>query len=73
MEFSKEELTNILKYLRIAKDQSVELYDAMIDIESYGEVDHDGMPVVNSRELANDIKKMKSYISRVETFLSKNK
>lgn len=71
MEFSKEELTNILKYLRIAKDQSVELYDAMIDIESYGEVDHDGMPVVNSRELANDIKKMKSYISKIESFLSK--
>lgn len=73
MEFNKEELTNILKYLRIAKDQSVELFDAMIDIESYGEVDHDGMPVVNSRELAEDIKNMKSYITRIETNLSKLK
>lgn len=73
MEFNKEELTNILKYLRIAKDQSVELFDAMIDIESYGEVDHDGMPVVNSRELADDIKKMKNYISRIENYLSKLK
>lgn len=70
MEFAKEELIKLLKYVRNAKDQAVELHEAMIDIETYGEVDHDGMPVVNSLELKEDIKDMENLISKIETWLS---
>ncbi len=71
MEFTNEELKKLLKYIRTAKDQSAELYDAMIDIETYGEVDHDGMPVVNSVELKEDIEDMEKLINRIEQHLSK--
>ena len=70
MEFSKEELKKLVKYLRSAKDQAVELHEAMIDIETYGEVDHDGMPVVNSLELKEDIKDMEDLLSKIEAGLS---
>ncbi len=71
MEFTNEELKKLLKYIRTAKDQSTELHDAMIDIETYGEVDHDGMPVVNSVELKEDIEDMDKLINRIEEHLSK--
>lgn len=66
MIFEEYEILDLLKYLRVAKDQTEELLAAMIDIETYGEVDHDGMPVVNSIELKEDLKKMKEYIRRME-------
>lgn len=67
---TKQEVAEVLKYLRIAKDQTEELFAAMIDIEVYGEVDHDGMPVVNSKELQQDLLRMKDYIQRMEAYLS---
>lgn len=70
MEFSDVELRKLLKYIRMAKDQSSELYEAMIDIETYGEVDHDGMPVVNSLELKEDIEDMDRLIGRISLHLS---
>ena len=70
MEFDKNELKRLLKYIRMAKGQSEELYEAMIDIESYGEVDHDGMPVVNSKELTGDIESMSVLIERIEAYLT---
>jgi hypothetical protein len=70
MEFDEKELQKLLKYIRSAKDQSVELYEAMIDIENYGEVDHDGMPVVNSSELKDDIEEMERLIEKIEKHLS---
>lgn len=72
MEFSKEELKKLIKYVRSAKDQAVELHEAMIDIETYGEVDHDGMPVVNSLELKEDIRDMENLIEKIETGLNKD-
>ena len=44
----------------------------MIDIETYGEVDHDGMPVVNSLELKEDIRDMENLIEKIETGLNKD-
>lgn len=73
MQFNDDELKKLLKYIRNAKDQSTELYEAMIDIETYGEVDHDGMPVVNSEELKGDIKDMEKIIVRIEKHLSGNR
>ena len=70
MEFSKEELKKLVKYIRTAKDQARDLYEAMIDIEIHGEVDHDGMPVVNSMELKEDISDMERLIERIEKHLS---
>jgi len=70
MQFTNEELKKLLKYIRNAKDQSTELYEAMIDIEAYGEVDHDGMPVVNSEELKEDIVDMEKLIERIEKHFS---
>ncbi|MFH5836896.1 hypothetical protein ACHAL6_12565 [Proteiniclasticum sp. C24MP] len=70
MEFSNEELKKLLKYIRNAKDQAQELHEAMIDIETYGEVDHDGMPVVNSLELKEDITDMENLIRKIERHLS---
>lgn len=70
MKFDEKELVKLLKYIRSAKDQSVELYEAMIDIENYGEVDHDGMPVVNSRELKEDIEDMERLIEKIEKHLT---
>lgn len=70
MEFDKDELKHLLKYVRMAKGQSEELYEAMIDIESYGEMDHDGMPVVNSKELLGDIKSMRVLIEKIEAHLA---
>ena len=70
MEFSNEELKKLLKYIRNAKDQAQELHEAMIDIETYGEVDHDGMPVVNSLELKEDIADMENLIRKIERHLS---
>ncbi|HCW73896.1 MAG TPA: hypothetical protein DHM90_08985 [Clostridiaceae bacterium] len=70
MEFSDVELRKLLKYIRMAKDQSSELYEAMIDIETYGEVDHDGMPVVNSLELKEDIEDMDRLIEGISLHLS---
>ncbi|WP_312653417.1 hypothetical protein [Proteiniclasticum sp.] len=70
MEFSDLELRKLLKFIRIAKDQSRELYEAMIDIETYGEVDHDGMPVVNSLELKEDIEDMDRLIKKIALHLS---
>jgi hypothetical protein len=71
--FEDHEVLDLLKYLRVAKDQTEELLAAMIDIEIYGEVDHDGMPVVNSLELQEDLEKMKNYIKRMEKELADNK
>lgn len=73
MNFEDHEVLDLLKYLRVAKDQTEELLAAMIDIEIYGEVDHDGMPVVNSLELQEDLEKMKNYIKRMEKELAGNK
>jgi len=73
MQFTDVELKKLLKYIRNAKDQSMELYEAMIDIETYGEVDHDGMPVVNSEELKEDIKDMEKLIGRIEKHFSENR
>lgn len=70
MEFDDSELLKLLKFIRLAKDQSRELYEAMIDIETYGEVDHDGMPVVNSVELKKDIEDMDRMIERILVQLS---
>ena len=73
MYFEEHEIADLLKYLRAAKDQTEELLSAMIDIEVYGEVDHDGMPVVNSVELQEDLKKMNEYIVRIEKELKERK
>ena len=73
MYFEEHEIIDLLKYLRTAKDQTEELLRAMIDIEVYGEVDHDGMPVVNSVELQEDLKKMNGYIVRIEKELKERK
>ncbi len=73
MYFEEHEIADLLKYLRAAKDQTEELLTAMIDIEVYGEVDHDGMPVVNSVELQEDLKKMNGYIVRIEKELKERK
>lgn len=73
MQFEEDELKKLLKYIRTAKDQSTELYEAMIDIETYGEVDHDGMPVVNSLELKEDILDMEKLIEKIEKHLIMNK
>jgi len=73
MEFSDLELSKLLKFIRMTKDQSRELYEAMIDIETYGEVDHDGMPVVNSLELKEDIEDMDRLIARITQHLSEKK
>ena len=73
MYFEEHEIIDLLKYLRTAKDQTEELLRAMIDIEVYGEVDHDGMPVVNSVELQEDLKKMNEYIVRIEKELKERK
>ena len=73
MQFEEDELKKLLKYIRTAKDQSTELYEAMIDIETYGEVDHDGMPVVNSLELKEDILDMEKIIEKIEKHLIMNK
>lgn len=73
MQFEDDELKKLLKYIRTAKDQSTELYEAMIDIETYGEVDHDGMPVVNSLELKEDILDMEKIIEKIEKHLIMNK
>lgn len=70
MEFSDIELQKLLKFIRMAKDQNSELYEAMIDIENYGEVDHDGMPVVNSLELKEDIEDMDKLIEKIRLHLS---
>ena len=70
MEFSDLELQKLLKFIRMAKDQSRELYGAMIDIENYGEVDHDGMPVVNSLELKEDIEDMERLIGKIVLHLT---
>lgn len=66
MQFETSEWTKILKYLYVAKDHTEELYEAMRDIETYGEVDHDGMPVVNSNELKADIKHINEIIKKIE-------
>ena len=66
MELESWEWAKILKYLYTAKDHTVELYEAMKDIETYGEVDHDGMPVVNSTELKEDIKYLNEIIKKIE-------
>ena len=73
MYFEEHEIADLLKYLRAAKDQTEELLTAMIDIEVYGEVDHDGMPVVNSVELQEDLKKMNEYILRMDKELKERK
>lgn len=73
MYFEEHEIADLLKYLRAAKDQTEELLTAMIDIEVYGEVDHDGMPVVNSVELQEDLKKINEYIVRIEKELKERK
>ena len=73
MQFTDDELKKLLKYIRNAKDQSTELYEAMIDIETYGEVDHDGMPVVNSEELKKDIVDMEKLIGKIEKYFSRNR
>ncbi|MBR0576854.1 hypothetical protein KCG48_10990 [Proteiniclasticum sp. BAD-10] len=73
MELSLKDMEQILKYLRMAKDQQEELYQAMIDIENLGEVDHDGMPVVNSRELSGDIKTLEELILRFEAQIREKK
>jgi len=73
MQFTDDELKKLLKYIRNAKDQSTELYEAMIDIETYGEVDHDGMPVVNSEELKVDIVDMEKLIGKIEKHFSGNR
>lgn len=73
MELSLKDMEQILKYLRMAKDQQEELYQAMIDIENLGEVDHDGMPVVNSRELSGDIETLEELILRFETQIREKK
>ncbi len=73
MQFEDDELKKLLKYIRTAKDQSTELYEAMIDIETYGEVDHDGMPVVNSLELKEDILDMEKLIEKIEKHLIRNR
>lgn len=73
MQFTDDELKKLLKYIRNAKDQSTELYEAMIDIETYGEVDHDGMPVVNSEELKEDIVDMEKLIGKIEKYFSGNR
>ena len=73
MQFEDDELKKLLKYIRTAKDQSTELYEAMIDIETYGEVDHDGMPVVNSLELKEDILDMEKIIEKIEKHLIMNR
>ena len=73
MYFEEHEIIDLLKYLRTAKDQTEELLTAMIDIEVCGEVDHDGMPVVNSVELQEDLKKMNEYILRMEKELKEIK
>ncbi|HSR05436.1 MAG TPA: hypothetical protein VLM88_12685, partial [Proteiniclasticum sp.] len=73
MQFTDDELKKLLKYIRNAKDQSTELYEAMIDIETYGEVDHDGMPVVNSEELKEDIVDMEKLIVKIEKHFSGNR
>lgn len=70
MKFSDLELQKMLKFIRMAKDQSRELYEAMIDIENYGEVDHDGMPVMNSLELKKDIEDMDRLIEKIALYLS---
>lgn len=64
--FSQEELRDLLKYVRRAKDQTKDLYEAMMDIETYGEVDHDGMPVVNSVEIQEDLVKMDNLLRKIE-------
>jgi len=64
--FSQEELRDLLKYMRRAKDQTKDLFEAMMDIETYGEVDHDGMPVVNSIEIQEDLLKMEHLIRKIE-------
>lgn len=66
MEFKTYEWEKILKYLYVAKDHTTELYEAMKDIETYGEVDHDGMPVVNSIELKNDIEQLEEFIKKIK-------
>ncbi|HSL86519.1 MAG TPA: hypothetical protein VK861_06265 [Bacteroidales bacterium] len=73
MDFNDRELKKLLKYVRMAKDQSVALFEAMMDIEVYGEVDHDGMPVMNSMELKEDIEDMSRMIQRIEGHLSGSK
>lgn len=73
MQFTDDELKKLLKYIRNAKDQSTELFEAMIDIETYGEVDHDGMPVVNSEELKADIADMEKLIGKIEKHFSGNR
>jgi len=73
MQFTDDELKKLLKYIRNAKDQSTELFEAMIDIETYGEVDHDGMPVVNSEELKEDIADMEKLIGKIEKHFSGSK
>ncbi len=73
MDFETEEWTKILKYLNNAKDHAEELYEAMKDIETYGEVDHDGMPVVNSDELKEDLRHMDEIIERIKMNLVKEK
>jgi len=73
MQFTEDELKKLLKYIRNAKDQSTELFEAMIDIETYGEVDHDGMPVVNSEELKEDIADMEKLIGKIEKHFSGNR
>ncbi len=71
MDFENWEWTKILKYLNNAKDHTEELYEAMKDIETFGEVDHDGMPVVNSDELKEDIRHMHEIIKKIEDNLNK--
>ncbi len=73
MNFEFWEWAKILKYLNDAKDHAEELYDAMKDIETYGEVDHDGMPVVNSDELKEDLHHMEVIIEKIERNLNKKK
>ncbi len=73
MHFESGDWVKILKYLNNAKDHAEELYDAMKDIETYGEVDHDGMPVVNSDELKEDLRHLGEIIERIEKELDKEK
>lgn len=73
MTFDPKEWTRILKYLEQAKDHAEELYEAMKDIETYGEVDHDGMPVVNSEELKEDLYHLDEIISKIKRNRDKEK
>lgn len=73
MDFEPKEWIKILKYLNNAKDHTEELYEAMRDIETYGEVDHDGMPVVNSMELKEDLHHLDEIIAKIEKNLDTEK